>query len=159
MAFESEYTEHFEFVQPDALTEDHVMRVLNRSEAAGIGRVSFVLHEVKNLDDTLRDRLVTLLKREKPFGEPNVLSRLIFCCHQDIDAMFDAGVIDGRLYVLMGAAELRVPPLRAISDDIPVLAKRILADFARHRGLNQIPQLSPGAGEVLARMKWPGNYD
>ena len=159
MAFESEYTEHFEFVQPDALTEDHVMRVLNRSEAAGIGRVSFVLHEVKNLDDTLRDRLVTLLKREKPFGEPNVLSRLIFCCHQDIDAMFDAGVIDDRLYVLMGAAELRVPPLRAISDDIPVLAKRILADFARHRGLNQIPQLSPGAGEVLARMKWPGNYD
>lgn len=157
--FDSEYAEHFEFVQPSALSEDQIMRVLLHAEREGIGRVSFVLQEVKNLDDSLRDRIVTLLKREKPFSEPNVLSRLVFCCHQDIDAMFDSGVIDDRLYVLMGAAELRVPPLRAIADDVPVLAKRILADFARHRGLSTIPQLSPGAGEALAKMKWPGNYD
>ena len=148
-SFESDYQERFAYFQPETFTEDGLLQQMNQAVKDGAGRFTAVLQEINNLDQSMRDRLVALLKREAPFDHPSLLARIVFCSHQDIDALFDAGVIDDRLYVLMGAAELRVPPLRSIPDDIPILAKRLLNEYSRNRGLSYIPQLAPAALSAL----------
>jgi two-component system response regulator HydG len=64
-----------------------------------------------------------------------------------------------------GSAELRrrfpsftitLPPLRDRREDIPRLARSILADIVREKGSSP-RELSPLALEVLRRYSWPGN--
>jgi two-component system, NtrC family, response regulator HydG len=57
-----------------------------------------------------------------------------------------------RLYVL----PVHLPPLRQRKEDIPLLARHFLAEFAK-TGSSEIKELNQGALTALAAYHWPGN--
>jgi len=84
---------------------------------------------------------------------------VIFCVSTDLDLLFDEGLIDENLYIMMGTVEVRVPPLRECSADIGEMAQQIVADIAREKAWPQIPRLEKAARDFLRVQNWPGNYD
>ncbi len=70
----------------------------------------------------------------------------------------ESAVKDGRfrmdLYHRLRVLPLRLPPLRQRAGDVPVLARRLLAELTNGR---RAPVLSRGAMALLGRHDWPGN--
>jgi len=60
------------------------------------------------------------------------------------------------LYYRLNVIHLRVPPLRDRVEDIPVLLKFFLDQFARQYQVDP-PALSQDAMQILAQHPWPGN--
>jgi len=60
------------------------------------------------------------------------------------------------LYFRLAVVRLEIPPLRERSDDIPVLARQLLATLARKHGV-AAPALTPDALDALRAHRWPGN--
>lgn len=82
--------------------------------------------------------------------------RIISSTHIDLEEFVTAGTFRADLYYRLTAINLYIPPLRARVEDIPVLAKLVLA-----RIVAQMPMaattISPAAMEILVRHPWPGN--
>jgi transcriptional regulator with PAS, ATPase and Fis domain len=60
------------------------------------------------------------------------------------------------LYYRLNVIHLRVPPLRDRVEDIPILLKFFLDQFARQYQVD-VPELSPEALQILSQHPWPGN--
>lgn len=60
------------------------------------------------------------------------------------------------LYYRLKVVFLRMPSLRDIPEDIPILADRYLADICREQGRPRM-DFEPGLLERLQAMPWPGN--
>ena len=60
------------------------------------------------------------------------------------------------LYYRISTLTLRIPPLRERPEDIPVLARNILASVCGRMG-RPAARLTPDAEVLLARYPWPGN--
>jgi DNA-binding NtrC family response regulator len=82
--------------------------------------------------------------------------RLIAATHQDLGRLIAENRFREDLYYRISALELRVPALRERPEDLPLLAREILASFAREVG-RPVPEISPSALGVLASHPWPGN--
>ncbi len=54
------------------------------------------------------------------------------------------------------ATRIEMPPLRERADDIALLVRDVIADFARAQG-RPAPMIAGDALEVLTRYEWPGN--
>ena len=60
------------------------------------------------------------------------------------------------LYFRLAVVRLEIPPLRERIDDIPILARQLLASLARKHGV-AVPPLTPEATNALREHRWPGN--
>ncbi len=95
----------------------------------------------------------------QPLGGHEVLTtnlRLMTGAHANLNAMVNEGSFRNDLYYALSAVELALPPLRARSEDIPVLAQHMLFDLASAHG-KPVQGLSDLAIEFLANYDWPGN--
>ncbi|WP_440997212.1 sigma-54-dependent transcriptional regulator [Arhodomonas sp. SL1] len=82
--------------------------------------------------------------------------RLVAATHRDLGAMVRSGDFREDLYFRIQVMEIRLPPLRERSEDLPALA-RFLLDKACRR-LNRPPmRLSDDALEAIRAYHWPGN--
>ncbi len=88
---------------------------------------------------------------ERPFDV-----RVIAATHQDIEAMVREGTFREDLWDRLAVAVLRLPPLRERSEDIPLLARRFLADLADKRPEGP-REFSPDAIALVRASSWPGN--
>ncbi|GDX78743.1 hypothetical protein LBMAG42_05540 [Deltaproteobacteria bacterium] len=68
----------------------------------------------------------------------------------------DANSFRGDLYHRLAACVVHTPPLRARREDIPDLARHLLAKAAKQAGCGGV-ELEEDAVAVLARREWPGN--
>jgi transcriptional regulator with PAS, ATPase and Fis domain len=83
--------------------------------------------------------------------------RVLCATNRDLREMIQEDVFREDLYFRINTFEVRLPPLRERRDDIPELARHLLARAAR-RPLEQVEQLlSPEVLEVLQDHDWPGN--
>jgi len=82
--------------------------------------------------------------------------RILSATHRDLAAMVAHGEFREDLFYRINVIELRVPPLRERTEDIPLLAEAILARFARESG-GEPAELTPGAMEALCGYAFPGN--
>lgn len=115
--------------------------------------------------DTLGPRLQQLLLRVAtdgtytPLGGHETLTtgvRLLTGSHSDLPRAIDAGSFRGDLYYALATVELNLPPLRARTEDLPVLAQHMLFDLASEHA-KPINGLSELAVEFLSNYDWPGN--
>jgi two-component system response regulator PilR (NtrC family) len=60
------------------------------------------------------------------------------------------------LFFRLAVVRLEMPPLRERSDDLPALARHLVATLAQKHGL-AAPPLTPDAVSALRSHRWPGN--
>jgi DNA-binding NtrC family response regulator len=80
--------------------------------------------------------------------------RIVAATSADLPAEVKAGRFRADLYYRLQVVPVDLPPLRKRSEDIPLLLKHYLREFA---GSNAVVRLSREAEQCLQRYSWPGN--
>jgi len=83
--------------------------------------------------------------------------RIISATHQNLSECVDAGKFRQDLYYRLNVIELRMPSLRELPEDIPMLAQSILARLAGGAEADAAPKLSSEAIRALQAYPFPGN--
>ena len=117
-----------------------------------IGEISPVF-QVKLLR-FLEDGLVQPLGAEK--AEP-VSVRVVAATHRDLRAMVASGTFREDLFYRLAGYEIRIPPLRDRSSDLPALVAHFQQRFLHELGLRDGGGPSKDALALLAAHPWPGN--
>jgi len=82
--------------------------------------------------------------------------RIVAGTNEDLAARVHEGSFREDLYFRLKGVTIHIPPLRDRTEDIPVLARHLLAELAREAKLPN-PQLTPGFAKGLRYHPWPGN--
>jgi len=82
--------------------------------------------------------------------------RLIAATNKDLEALVAAGTFRDDLFFRLRVVELHLPPLRDRLEDVPLLAKSFLREFARENG-KTVNDFTADALEMLLNHHWPGN--
>ena len=119
------------------------------------------LDEVAELPLQMQVKLLRAIQEKsiRPVGaatEVPVDVRILSATHKDLGQLVDEGRFRHDLYYRINVIELRVPPLRERSSDLPQLAASILARLARTHG-RPTPLLAPSALDAMGLYHFPGN--
>lgn len=152
--FESELFGHMRGSFTDA-KEDR----LGRFEVAQGG--SLFLDEIGNLSMALQAKLLTALQSRQVtrIGSnkaKEVDIRLICATNKNPYEMVEAGDFRQDLLYRINTIEIKLPPLRDRSEDIPLLAHHYLELFVR-KYKKPIRSISQPALNKLSQYQWPGN--
>jgi DNA-binding NtrC family response regulator len=117
------------------------------------------LDEIGDVPPTIQVKLLRVLQ-EREFerlGGTKTLKvdvRLIAATNRDLRAALEEGTFREDLYYRLNVVAIDIPPLREHMEDVPALARFLLARFAAGSAPKQ---LSPAALERLRNYHWPGN--
>lgn len=119
------------------------------------------LDEVADLPLALQVKLLRAIQERsiRPVGgqwEIPLDVRILSATHRNLAQMVQEGEFRQDLFYRINVIELPVPPLRARSGDIALLAEHILARLAEQNGEIK-PELSQAALEALQHYAFPGN--
>ncbi|TAA42373.1 sigma-54-dependent transcriptional regulator [Pseudoxanthomonas winnipegensis] len=89
-------------------------------------------------------------------GEIQVDVRILSATHKDLGELAHDGRFRHDLYYRINVIELRVPPLRERTGDLPQLTGAILNRLAGSQG-RPAPRLTPAAADALSQYAFPGN--
>ena len=81
--------------------------------------------------------------------------RVLSASNKDLEAEIKKGNFREDLYYRLKVIHVRMPSLREIRDDIPLLANHFLAEYGRESGRHL--QFMPGVLRRLTEADWPGN--
>lgn len=119
------------------------------------------LDEIGDLPMGVQTKLLRVLQEKeiKPLGDSQthkVDVRIIAATNQDLEAKMAQNRFRPDLFYRLNVASLRMPPLREMKEDIPLLAEHFLEKASCE--LKVAPkQLSPGILSYLSDQDWPGN--
>lgn len=145
--------DHPLFLQLSELHIDILPELIHSHMGNKANSVTLIVQDADALAGEAVNTLVSVTRKEGPFARIRLPVRIVFCLHKDIDMLYEGGQLDDRLYFIMGTAEVRIPPLRELAEDIPLLAKRLLSEFSGSK-----VDFEPEAENYLASLPWPGNY-
>ncbi len=119
------------------------------------------LDEVGDMDLPIQAKLLKVIeeKRFRRVGETRERHtdvRIIAATHHDLQQRVQDGWFRRDLYFRICVLPMRMPALRNRAQDIPALARRILAQLSVELGRAE-PVLSPAAEDALQSYPWPGN--
>jgi two-component system response regulator AtoC len=131
------------------------------------GRVEFAhngtlfLDEIADLDLGLQTKFLQFLQdgRFSRIGDQTervVETRLICATNKDLEGEISSGTFRADLYYRINVICLRLPPLRARREDIPLLAEYFRGQF-QQRFTKQSEPLSEEMLQYLQNLDWPGN--
>jgi DNA-binding NtrC family response regulator len=128
-------------------------------EAADRGTV--FLDEIGELPASLQPKLLRVLEARQVvrLGEtrPRAVDvRVVAASNRDLHRMVNDGTFRADLYYRLAEVEMRVPPLRERSGDVPLLVHHFLTRAAG-RSTGEPRRISPEALARLERHEWPGN--
>jgi len=117
---------------------------------------SILLDEIGDMDLRLQSKLLRVLEEGEyeHIGGTKILplnARIIASTNHELKESCRTGKFRPDLYYRLSTAEIRIPPLRARREDIPLLARHLI-DKA-HLSM----AFTSGAMEVLMGYQWPGN--
>jgi DNA-binding NtrC family response regulator len=117
------------------------------------------LDELGELPMELQPKLLRALEQGEVqrLGGSQVIDvdvRVIAATHRDVEGMVRRGELREDLYYRLAEVVVAIPPLRERRDDIPVLARALLADWAEETAARTI---ADDAMAVLRAREWPGN--
>jgi two-component system response regulator AtoC len=135
------------------------VRKQGKIESAAGG--TFFLDEVGELRPELQTKLLRVLQErcfERVGGTAPIAAdvRWIAATNRDLSADMRAGRFREDLYHRLAVFPVQLPPLRARREDIPHLARPLLARAGRDLGRAGLT-LDDGALAALASADWPGN--
>ncbi|WP_189444790.1 two-component system response regulator GlrR [Salinicola rhizosphaerae] len=119
------------------------------------------LDEIGDMPLTLQVKLLRALQERqiRPLGSTKSVPidvRIISATHRDLDRAMHEGDFREDLYYRLNVVNLKLPPLKERAEDIPLLAKHMVAQVAvRHKPF--VKGFSPEALNLLASSAWPGN--
>ena len=119
------------------------------------------LDEIAELDFSLQSKLLRVLQEREVVrigGNEKVKLdiRLIAATHKNIAEEVKEGRFREDLYYRMIGLPIELPPLRERGNDILLLARHFMDDFARENKLSSL-SLSQDAKDKLLRYNYPGN--
>jgi DNA-binding NtrC family response regulator len=122
---------------------------------------SVFLDEIVDLPLALQAKLLRVIEEGevRPVGgtrSKKIDVRFIAATNRDLEACVNRGEFRKDLFYRLNVVTLRVPPLRDRVEDIPLLARHFLVQFAREFG-KAVADLHPSAVTELVAYKWPGN--
>jgi two-component system response regulator PilR (NtrC family) len=82
--------------------------------------------------------------------------RIISATHKSLADLVEGGKFRHDLYYRLAVIELKMPPLREMLEDIPLLTSAVLQKLARSQGRTDV-QIDKHAMVALARYDFPGN--
>jgi formate hydrogenlyase transcriptional activator len=136
-----------------------VAQRIGRFEVASRGTV--FLDEVGEIPLELQPKLLRVLQ-EREFerlGSSHTLqtgARLIAATNQDLAAMVQERKFRSDLFYRLNVFPVQVPPLRERQEDIPLLVRHFVQQYARR--MNKIIDTIPSeVMNLLTRYHWPGN--
>lgn len=141
-----------------AFTGAHERR-LGRIEQAQGG--TLFLDEIGEIDASIQIKLLRFLG-ERTFervGSSKTLVadvRLIAATNKNLEQMVQEGKFREDLFYRLNVVPIQMPPLRERREDIPLLAKAFLTEFATKNN-KQIAEFEPAAMDLLAAYPWKGN--
>ena len=119
------------------------------------------LDEVTEMSAAAQAKLLRVLQ-EREFqrlGGTRLLKanvRVIAATNRELREAVACGAFREDLYYRLQVFDIRLPPLRERTRDIPLLAEAFLLDIGRSHG-GPRAGLTPAASEVLVKYSWPGN--
>ncbi|MFU8847229.1 MAG: sigma-54-dependent transcriptional regulator [Opitutales bacterium] len=152
-------SEHFIYLSPGNLDEGQLISLIKQAKDNGAERVTCVLLDFENMSGSEQKLAGTLTKSSSGFQKPGVALRAIFCVSRDLDSLLNEDLIDENLYILMGTAEVSVPPLRECLADLEIMAQQMVVEFARKKDRAVVPRFEKAARDFLRAQKWKGNYE
>ncbi|MFL9711022.1 sigma-54-dependent transcriptional regulator [Methylobacillus sp. Pita1] len=119
------------------------------------------LDEVADLPLAMQVKLLRAIQEKKVrmvggTQEESVDVRIISATHKNLSVLMERGEFRQDLYYRLNVIELKLPALREMQEDIPLLVDALLAKQCREEG-RAMPVLSPEASQMLARHSFPGN--
>jgi len=136
-----------------------VAQRIGRFELANRGTV--FLDEVGEIPLELQPKLLRVLQ-EREFerlGSSRTLrtdARLIAATNRDLTAMVEERSFRADLFYRLNVFPVQVPPLRERPDDIPLLVRHFVQQFARRMG-KAVDTIPSDTMNVLVRYHWPCN--
>ena len=120
------------------------------------------LDEVADLPIQMQVKLLRAIQEKKvrkvgATGEENVDVRIISATHRNLTDAVRDGKFRQDLYYRLNVIELRMPALREMREDIPVLAREILRKSGADSSTGKVPALAPAAVDALQGYPFPGN--
>jgi formate hydrogenlyase transcriptional activator len=136
-----------------------IMRKAGRFEAADKG--TLFLDEVGDIPLELQPKLLRVLQEHEferlgSIRTQQVDVRVVAATHRDLKQMVEDGEFRNDLYYRLHVFPLQVPPLRDRAEDIPLLVRHFVDEYARRMN-RRIETISGRTMEVLTKYAWPGN--
>ena len=136
-----------------------VTQRLGRFELANHGTI--FLDEIGEIPLEVQPKLLRVLQDQEfeRLGSPRTLrtdARLIAATNRDLTAMVEAQTFRADLFYRVNVFPVQVPPLRERPDDIPLLVRHFVQQFARrlHKTIETIPT---DTMQAFLQYPWPGN--
>jgi len=122
---------------------------------------TILLDEVGDLPPDVQVKLLRVLEEREieRLGSPRpvrVDTRIIAATHRDLERRVADGLFREDLYYRLNVFPIHVPPLRARSEDVPLLVWRFVEEFSRSFG-KRIDTISRDNMAALQDYSWPGN--
>jgi transcriptional regulator with GAF, ATPase, and Fis domain len=122
------------------------------------------LDEIGELDLSLQPKLLRVLENReiKRVGGDRTIPvnvRVVAATNRDLRQMVNEGTFREDLYYRLSVVQVELPPLRERPEDVPLLVREFLEEFAKRRFPEGGPNYSV-ADDAMARMQayhWPGN--
>jgi DNA-binding NtrC family response regulator len=119
------------------------------------------LDEVGDIEPSLQVKLLRVLqeRRIRAVGatrEVPVDVRIIAATNRETDELIQNGLMRKDLFYRLNVVNIRMPALREMTEDIPLLTDHFLKKF-NSRGQRRVRAVAPAALERLMRCRWPGN--
>ncbi len=119
------------------------------------------LDEISTMRQELQARLLRVLedrsiRRLGGNTETKVDVRIVAATNRNLAAMVKAGDFREDLYHRLNVVELRLPPLRERTEDIPALVGCFIQKYNQQMGRN-VQGVGPRVLEALKAYTWPGN--
>ena len=123
---------------------------------------SILLDEIGEMKLSLQGKLLRVLEERtvRPIGgseEIPIDVTVIATTNRNLKDAVEKGEFRMDLFYRLNTFYLLVPPLRDRKDDIPLLARHYLSQFATRFKKKTVKSLAPETEEVLKSYPWPGN--
>jgi DNA-binding NtrC family response regulator len=142
-----------------AFTGAHERRI-GRFEQANGGTI--FLDEVAEIPLATQVKLLRVISEERSFervgGNQTLRAdiRLIAATNKNLEQLVKEGKFRDDLYFRLNVVRIVMPPLRDRKDDIPLLVRAFLRQFAK-ANQKEVVDLTPEAMNALLTYNWPGN--
>ena len=136
-----------------------ITQKIGRLELAEQGTI--FLDEIGDIPLELQPKLLRVLQ-EREFERlgstqtKQVNVRVVAATHRNLEEMILEKQFRSDLYYRLNVFPISIPPLRERADDIPLLVRHFVRQFAQRMN-KTVKTISPETMEALTRYPWPGN--
>jgi DNA-binding NtrC family response regulator len=119
------------------------------------------LDEIGDLPPAVQPKLLRAIQHQEfqklgSLAVRKVNVRIVAATNRDLRSMIQAKAFRDDLFFRIAMVEIKLPPLRDRKDDLPLLLRHFVSQFARDYG-KVIDGITQRAEAALLRYDWPGN--